>query len=171
MVFWKFWHWASLLILLYFPKSPCRLDSTCTAVIAIFLVNQPWILFQPRLEEFSFLGLSLGCCSICSIIFFSCICWFLSFLFLTLTRKWELCLPLQALNFFLQWHLLNFTEEKLNFHAVNLNNSCASNRTIKTENMCDKLKNKHFCNHWPWTRQLPNGCLVTRGSYNLLVGN
>ena len=73
-------------------RFPSLCANSAVHVIAIFLLTQPRILFQPQPEEFSFLGFSL-CCR-CRIIFFNCSCWFLSFLFLTLTRKWELCLPL-----------------------------------------------------------------------------
>ena len=73
-------------------RFPSLCANSAVHVIAIFLLTQPRILFQPQPEEFSFLGFSLYCR--CRIIFFNCSCWFLSFLFLTLTRKWELCLPL-----------------------------------------------------------------------------
>ena len=79
-------------------RFPCLRSDAAVHVNAIFFINHP-LTFSARLEWFSFLGFSF-CCH-CRIIFFGCSCWFLSFFSLTLTLKWELCLPLQARNFFL----------------------------------------------------------------------
>ena len=129
------------------PYSSIRFPSLRTDfpihIISIFLVDQPWICFEPRLKKSLFLSFRWFCLCWFFIVFIRfriillyCSCCFLFLMSIGLGPfcKWELCLPLQELKFFLWWHLIWITMSVL-----------WKSKQEETESKCMESKNIHFC--------------------------